>query len=125
MKKIKNIIDFIKEELIKEEVKKLNNKSKGKYLNQNMKTAIVTGLSMSVLFAYTAYGVDTSQLDTIIQWIAQWSGRIGLAVAFFGGLQTALGFKSEDADARTRGLKTLAAGFMVFGISNSLSLFGL
>jgi hypothetical protein len=36
-----------------------------------------------------------------------------------------LGFKNDDADSKVRGLKTLVSGFMVFGISQSLDLFGL
>lgn len=43
----------------------------------------------------------------------------------FGGVQTAFGFKNDDADAKTRGLKTVASGFMVFALCQSLHLFGL
>ncbi|MEC0182328.1 hypothetical protein P4H61_12630 [Paenibacillus peoriae] len=70
-----------------------------------------------------AEGMD--QFDGVIEVIATWAGRIGLVVAFFGGIQTALGFKQDDADGKVRGMKTMAAGFMVFGISKSLTLFGL
>jgi len=85
--------------------------------------ALVFVISFSTtVFASTA---DTASLDNIMKWFATWAGRVGLCVAFFGGLQTALAFKNDDADAKTRGLKTLAAGFMTFGLSQSLSLFGL
>ena len=57
--------------------------------------------------------------------VARWLGRIGLVVAFFGAVQLALGFKQDDADGKIRGMKTLASGFLVFGITQSLSLFGL
>lgn len=66
-----------------------------------------------------------AEFDKVIGAIAKWVGRIGLVVAFFGGIQTALGFKNDDADAKIRGMQTLAAGFLVFGLSKSLSLFGL
>ena len=62
-------------------------------------------------------------LDLVISWIATWAGRIGLVVAFFGALQTALGFMNDDADSKVRGLKLLAAGFMVWGISQSYTTF--
>lgn len=75
----------------------------------------------SVVFAEA----DTAAIDNVIKWIADWSGKIGLIVAFFGGIQTALAFKNDDADAKVRGLKTLASGFMVAGIAKSLDLFGL
>jgi len=65
----------------------------------------------------------TEKLDAIVQWIATWAGRIGLVVAFFGALQTVLGFMNDDADSKVRGLKTLAAGFMVWGISQTYTTF--
>ena len=66
-------------------------------------------------------GMDS--LVQIVFWIADWTAIIGLVVAFFGGLQTAFGFMNDDADAKVSGLKVMAAGFMVYGISNSLDLF--
>lgn len=84
-------------------------------------TCVLTLISSSSVFAAT----DTTAIDTVIQWIADWSKKIGLIVAFFGGIQTAMAFKNDDADAKVRGLKTLASGFMVAGVSQSLSLFGL
>jgi len=58
----------------------------------------------------------TNKLDTVISWIAAWAGKIGLVIAFFGALQTAMGFMNDDADAKVRGLKTMASGFMVWGV---------
>ncbi|NUU75345.1 hypothetical protein [Paenibacillus xylanilyticus] len=90
--------------------------------------AKVLSLSFALMLMTTriyaaAEGMD--QFDGVVEVIATWAGRIGLVVAFFGGIQTALGFKQDDADGKVRGMKTMAAGFMVFGISKSLSLFGL
>lgn len=85
-------------------------------------TALVLLAVANPVFASDA-GLD--KLDTLIEVIAKWLGRIGLIVAFFGGVQTALGFKNDDADGKIRGLKTLASGFLVFGLTQSLSLFGL
>ena len=56
------------------------------------------------------------RIDVVIQWIVGWVAKIGLVVAFFGGVQVALGFMNDDADAKVTGMKTLAAGFMVYGI---------
>lgn len=65
----------------------------------------------------------STSLLQIVGWIADWTSIIGLVVAFFGGLQTAFGFMNDDADAKVSGLKVMAAGFMVYGISKSLDLF--
>ena len=37
----------------------------------------------------------------------------------------ALAIKNEDAEAKSRGLMTLAAGFVVFAITGALDLFGI
>ena len=83
---------------------------------------LVIGLTATpALAGYTDKGLES--LDLIIDWIATWAGRIGLVVAFFGALQTALGFMNDDADSKVRGLKLLAAGFMIWGISGSYDYF--
>lgn len=64
----------------------------------------------------TAITLGHQRIDVVIQWIVGWVAKIGLVVAFFGGVQVALGFMNDDADAKVTGMKTLAAGFMVYGI---------
>ncbi|WP_235847541.1 hypothetical protein [Paenibacillus tuaregi] len=85
--------------------------------------ALVLILSATNVYAADPVGMD--KLDSVIDVVATWLGRIGLIVAFFGAVQLALGFKNDDADGKVRGMKTLASGFLVFGITQSLSLFGL
>ncbi len=46
-------------------------------------------------------------------------------VAFVGGVMFALAIKNDDAEAKTRGLMTLASGFVVFALTLSLDLFGI
>ncbi|OMD35660.1 hypothetical protein BSK52_26535 [Paenibacillus odorifer] len=84
--------------------------------------SLVLLLTANQAFAADA-GMDS--FDSVVDVIARWLGRIGLVVAFFGAVQLALGFKQDDADGKIRGMKTLASGFLVFGITQSLSLFGL
>lgn len=85
--------------------------------------ALLTIASVAGATSGDPAGLD--KLDKLIEVIATWLGRIGLIVAFFGAVQLALGFKGDDADGKIRGMKTLAAGFLVWGITQSLSLFGL
>lgn len=63
------------------------------------------------------------KMHKVVGWLAGWMGKIGLVVAFFGALQTVLGFMNDDADSKVRGLKTMAAGFMLWGISMSVNIF--
>ena len=107
-------------------------KGKLKQIGQKVakKQAVKMAMLMVLMFVMVetnvfATTVDTSSIDNIIKWMAEWSTKIGLVVAFFGGIQTAMAFKNDDADAKVRGLKTLASGFMVAAISQALDLFGI
>lgn len=99
-------------------------------LNNNVTLKSICIALVLMLVATSAYAapgdpVGMDKLDSVIDVIATWLGRIGLIVAFFGAVQLALGFKNDDADGKVRGMKTLASGFLVFGITQSLPLFGL
>jgi len=68
--------------------------------------------------------VGNAPFNNVVNFFATWIGRIGLVVGFVGAIQFALAIKNDDADAKTRGLMTMAAGFVVFGISSAVdSLF--
>lgn len=62
-------------------------------------------------FAVTADSAWTSVMGLIWKWVP----KIGAAICAVGLIEFALGFKSEDADGKTRGLRTAAAGAMVIG----------
>ena len=63
------------------------------------------------------------QFMTVINFFATWIGRIGLVVAFIGAVMFGLAIKNDDADNKTRGLMTLASGFVVFGVTKALDMF--
>lgn len=88
-------------------------------------TAMISAFALAApaFAADTNAGVDT--FNDVINFFATWIGRIGLVVAFVGGVMFALAIKNDDADAKTRGLMTLAAGFVVFALTQALSIFGL
>ena len=97
--------------------------------------AVTTLYAMSIITTVYAFadgtggtGADVNPEETfnkVITFFANWIGRVGLVVAFVGGIMFGLAFKNEDADAKTRGLQTLIAGFIVFALSKSLNLFGI
>lgn len=68
-------------------------------------------------------GGGEEQFTTVINFFATWIGRIGLIVGFIGAVMFGLAIKNDDADAKTRGLMTLAAGFVVFGVTQALDMF--
>ena len=74
-------------------------------------------------------GIDTNagkdEFNALISFFALWIGRIGLVVAFVGGIMFALSIKNEDSEQKTRGIMTFASGCVVFALSKSLNLFGI
>jgi hypothetical protein len=87
---------------------------------------------MSVMSAVTAFADDEggsvdgeAAFNEVVGFFATWLGRVGLVVAFVGGIMFALAIKNDDAEAKTRGLMTLASGFVVFALTLSLDLFGI
>lgn len=91
-------------------------------------------VTMSIMTGITAFADDTSGGDivdgeaafnSVIGFFADWIGRIGLVVGFVGGIMFALAIKNDDAEAKTRGLMTMASGFVVFALTLSLDLFGI
>ena len=99
----------------------------------NKITAFVsTMFTMALATSLSAFADDgTAAVDgeaafnQVIGFFATWIGRIGLVVAFVGGVMFALAIKADDAEAKTRGLMTLASGFVVFALTLSLDLFGI
>lgn len=101
-------------------------------------TTVSTMVTMAMVSAVTAFAegeggggggggtVDgEAAFNQVIGFFATWIGRIGLVVAFVGGVMFALAIKNDDAEAKTRGLMTLASGFVVFALTLSLNLFGI
>ncbi len=66
-------------------------------------------------------GMDKFQ--ELVEFFATWIGRIGLVVAFVGGVMFGLAIKNDDAEAKTRGLMTFASGIVVFALTQAISFF--
>lgn len=97
---------------------------------------LTTMVTMSMMSTATAFAAPANSggggtvdgeaaFNKVIGFFADWIGRIGLVVAFVGGIMFALAIKNDDAEAKTRGLMTLASGFVVFALTLSLNLFGI
>lgn len=93
--------------------------------------AATTSAMMWMMTAVSAFaegeGIDdtagSEQFNAVIKFFGTWIGRIGLVVGFVGAVMFGLAIKNDDADAKTRGLMTLASGFVVFAISKAVSFF--
>ncbi|MBP0984042.1 MAG: hypothetical protein J6A19_09990 [Oscillospiraceae bacterium] len=97
-------------------------------------TTVTTMVTMAIMTAVPAFAEGEGEggvvdgeaaFNQVVGFFATWIGRIGLVVAFVGGVMFALAIKNDDAEAKTIGLMTLASGFVVFALTLSLNLFGI
>lgn len=96
-------------------------------------------LMTTVILPITAFAADnnnnqqsTSQSTSdasvdkwnkIINLIVPWIGRLGGVVALVGAVLWGLGFKSEDAEQQTRGLRTIISGMIVIAVGVGADIF--
>jgi hypothetical protein len=80
---------------------------------------------MSLMGYSIAYadGPDMSKFDELMGFFAAGIQKVGLAVGFCGGVMFALAIKNDDADAKQRGLLTLAAGFITFALAQAYTTY--
>lgn len=70
-------------------------------------------------------GTADKAYSNVMNFIITWIRRLGAAVALFGGIMLALGFKDNDADSKEKGIKTMIAGFVVWAICAGIGMFDL
>lgn len=83
--------------------------------------AISKSVSYFIISATTPIAADYSRLWQVIGMLVEWTKSLALASAFFGAVQLAASFKSEDAEKKNEGLKVMIAGFIVFAVCGSAS----
>jgi len=74
---------------------------------------------MSIASASSADTLWTTIADLIKTWVT----RLGGVVMFVGGVMFGLGWKSDDAEQKSRGISTLIAGAIVVAIAALTSTF--
>jgi len=70
-------------------------------------------------------GAANTQFNEVVKFLAGWIGKLGLVVGFIGAIQTGFAFRNDDADQKTKGMRTAISGFVVYAITLSLNLFGI
>ena len=87
------------------------------------KLFFISSMVMSFLAApipcYAAPGDQDpdAAFNATITFIAGWVNKFGFAIAFVGAIMFAMGFRNDDAEGKTRGIRTLVAGFIVAAVS--------
>jgi len=97
-----------------------------------IKTSVVvamTTMMLSMMFAMAAFAEPTTtaggsyvEANTKTAWnkvmdlIIDWVPRIGVVIIVIGAIEFGFAFKSEDAEGKTKALRTIAAGAIVGGV---------
>lgn len=61
--------------------------------------------------------------NTVIDFILPWITRLGGVVILIGAIEFGLGFKDNDADSKTKGMRTIIAGCIVTAVGLSANTF--
>lgn len=69
-------------------------------------------------------GAEAAYQSTI-EFFITWIRRVGMMVAFVGGIMFALAIKNDDAERKQSGLITMVAGFVVAALCAASSMFNL
>jgi len=103
----------------------------GRFLNRNAnKIAVLMVMTIMISSIAMASGGITPATDPaetlwvmLTNLISKWVTRLGAVVIFIGGIMFALGWKSDDAEQKSRGISTIIAGAMVTAISALVGTF--
>lgn len=85
-----------------------------KKLNRHFHLAVAL-VVVAMMASMTAFGAD-ALWTTLSGTIQTWVTRLGGVVIFVGGIMFGLGWKSDDADGKSRGISTIIAGAIVMAI---------
>lgn len=93
----------------------------GKFKFKGKKVILLLNLIvMNFLFmlnkCYAAPTDPDATFNSTIDFIAGWINKFGFGIAFIGAVMFALGFRNDDAEGKTKGLRTLIAGFIVAAV---------
>lgn len=61
--------------------------------------------------------------NTVINFIVPWITRLGGGVILIGAVEFGLAFKNDDAEGKTKGMRTIIAGAIVTAVGLSSDIF--
>lgn len=82
-----------------------------------------------VLLAYALFApISTvsaadAKWDAVISFILPWITRLGGVVILIGAVEFGLAFKNDDAEGKTKGMRTVIAGCIVTAVGLSSDIF--
>lgn len=89
----------------------------GKFLNKHMAAITCVALMGIMVSSVASAGAADALWNTISTLIQVWVTRLGGVIMFVGGIMFGLGWKSDDAEQKSRGGSTLIAGAIVTAVA--------
>lgn len=95
----------------------------GAFVAKNRMTLTVMAI-MVLVVSCVCFGASADTLwTTISNLIKTWVTRLGAVVMFVGGIMFGLGWKSDDAEQKSRGISTIIAGAIVVAVAGMTATF--
>lgn len=112
-------------------MKTLTKKSKGNMVRRIEKGVekhydkIICIMLVTIMISGTVFAADNSDAlwNTVAGLIEKWVTRLGGVIVFVGGIMFGLGWRSDDAEQKSRGVSTMAAGGIVIAVAALTSQF--
>jgi len=87
------------------------------FIVRNINVAVLVCFFV-VAFSGTVYASPADTLwSTISGLIGTWVTRLGMVIMFAGAVMFALGWKSDDAEGKSRGIGTIISGAIVTAVA--------
>lgn len=80
-------------------------------------------LMYATLTPIPCVGAAEAKWNAVIDFLVPWVQRLGGAVIFIGAIEFGIAFKTDDAEAKTRGMRTVVAGCIVIAVGLSSNIF--
>lgn len=80
-------------------------------------------LGVMIMGVAQAAGTGDALWTTISTLIGTWVTRLGAVVMFVGGIMFGLGWKSDDAEQKSRGISTIISGAIVTALAAMVGTF--
>lgn len=109
--------------------KKTNLKNAVMTATDNIRRFIKERKLQAVLLAYallapvSVVGAADAKWNAVIDFILPWITRLGGVVILIGAVEFGLAFKNDDAEGKTKGMRTVIAGCIVVAVGLSSSTF--
>lgn len=95
----------------------------GNIKNHMLRFSLLLSSMLSPIAVSSASGGADTQWQNFIDFIVPWITRLGGVVFLIGAVEFGLAFKNDDAEGKTKGVRTVIAGCIVIAVGLSSGTF--